>query len=58
VGSHEVHFRGIPEENLASERLISVDESFMDRLKAVKKLNPEPSLPKIARQFLGDLVEV
>jgi hypothetical protein len=58
VSRNDVHFRGIPEENLASERLISVDESFMDRLKAVKKLNPEPSLPKIARQFLGDLVEV
>jgi glycosyltransferase involved in cell wall biosynthesis len=55
VSRNDIHFRGIPED-LASERLISVDESFIDRVKAVKRLNPEPSLPNIARQFLDDLV--
>jgi glycosyltransferase involved in cell wall biosynthesis len=55
VSRNDIHFRGIPED-LASERLISVDKSFIDRVKAVKRLNPEPSLPKIARQFLDDLV--
>jgi len=55
VSRNEVHFRGIPEEDPAPERLISIDESFVDRVKTVKKLNPEPSLPKIARQFLNDL---
>jgi hypothetical protein len=57
VNRNDVHFRGILEENLASERLISVDESFIDRLRTVKRLNPEPSLPRIASQFLDDLAE-
>ena len=57
VSRNDVHFRGIPEENLVSERLISVNEGFMDRVKAVKRLNPEPSLPRIAKQFLDDLAE-
>jgi glycosyltransferase involved in cell wall biosynthesis len=57
VSRNDVHFRGIPEENPAPERLISVDESFIDRVKTVKRLNPEPSLPKIARQFVDDLAE-
>ena len=56
VSRNDVHFRGIPEENPAPERLISVDESFIDRVKTVKRLNPEPSLSKIAKQFLNDLV--
>ena len=56
VSRNDIHFRGIAEENLASERLIRVDESFIDRVKTVKRLNPEPSLPKIVRQFLNDLV--
>lgn len=55
VSRNDVHFPGISEENIASGRLINVDDSFVDRLKAVKRLNPNPSLPKIARQFLGDL---
>jgi glycosyltransferase involved in cell wall biosynthesis len=56
VTRDDIHFDGIPEDNLASERLISVDDSFVDRVRAVKRFNPEPSLPKIAKQFLGDLV--
>ena len=56
VSRNDIHFRGVAEENLASERLISVDESFVDRVKTVKRLNPEPSLSKIAKQFLNDLV--
>jgi len=56
VSRNDVHFRGIAEENPAPERLISVDEKLIDRVKTVKRLNPEPSLPKIARQFLSDLV--
>jgi glycosyltransferase involved in cell wall biosynthesis len=55
VSRNEVHFRGIPEEDPAPERLIGIDESFVDRVKTVKKLNPEPSLRKITRQFLNDL---
>ena len=56
VSRNDIHFRGIAEKNLASERLIIVDESFIDRVKTVKRLNPEPSLPRIAKQFLRDLV--
>jgi glycosyltransferase involved in cell wall biosynthesis len=56
VSRNDIHFRGIPEENPAPERLISVDESFVDRVKAVRRLSPGPSLPKIAKQFLNDLV--
>jgi len=56
VGRNDVHFPGIAEENLASERLISVDEYFVDRVKAVKRLDPDPSLPRIAKQFLSDVV--
>jgi glycosyltransferase involved in cell wall biosynthesis len=57
VTRNDIHFRGIPEENPAPERLISVDQSFMDQIKAVKRLSPEPSLPRIAKQFLDDLAE-
>jgi hypothetical protein len=57
VSRNDVHFRRIAAENRASERLISVNESFLDRVNTVKRLNPEPSLPKIARQFLDDLAE-
>jgi glycosyltransferase involved in cell wall biosynthesis len=55
VSRNDVHFQGIADEELGSERLISVDESFVDRARTAKRLNPEPSLPKIARQFLDDL---
>jgi hypothetical protein len=40
VSRDDVHFRGIAEEDLPSERLISVDVSFVDRIKAVKRLSP------------------
>jgi glycosyltransferase involved in cell wall biosynthesis len=56
VSRNDVHFPGIAEKDLASERVISVDESFLDRVKAVKRLSPEPSLPRIAKQFLDDLI--
>ena len=56
VSRNDVHFLGIPEEDLASERLVSVDESFLERVRAIKRLDPEPSLPRIAKQFLDDLV--
>jgi glycosyltransferase involved in cell wall biosynthesis len=55
VSRNDIHFRGVPEETLASERLIRVDENFIDRVKTVKRLDPDPSLPKIARQFLDDV---
>jgi glycosyltransferase involved in cell wall biosynthesis len=56
VSRNEIHFPGVPEENPAPERLISIDENFLKRVQTVRIQNPEPSLPKIARQFLHDLV--
>jgi glycosyltransferase involved in cell wall biosynthesis len=55
VSRNDVHFQGIAEENPASERLIRIDENFLDRVKAIKRLDPDPSLPRIAKQFLSDL---
>jgi glycosyltransferase involved in cell wall biosynthesis len=57
VTRNDVHFAGIPEDNPGSERLITVDGNFIDRMKTAKKLYPEPSLPKVATQFLRDLVQ-
>jgi glycosyltransferase involved in cell wall biosynthesis len=54
VSRNDVHFRGIAEDP-PSERLIRIDESFVDRVKAVKRLDADPSLPRIAKQFLSDL---
>jgi glycosyltransferase involved in cell wall biosynthesis len=55
VTRNDIHFAGISEDNPGSERLITVDADFIDRMKAAKRLNPEASLPKVATQFLGDL---
>jgi glycosyltransferase involved in cell wall biosynthesis len=57
VSRNDVHFPGIPEENPTPERLISIDENFLERVKAVKRLDPNSSLPRVANQFLHDLAE-
>ena len=57
VSRNDVHFRGIAEENMASERLISIDENFAERVRSAKRLDPDPNLPRVAKQFLDDLAE-
>ena len=55
VNRNDVHFAGISEANLASELLIPMDESFLERLTSVKRQPPKPRLPEIAAQFLNDI---
>jgi len=48
VSRKDVHFPGIPDENLASKLLISAYKNFMNRVRAVRRLDPNPNLPEIA----------
>jgi glycosyltransferase involved in cell wall biosynthesis len=55
VTRNEVHFRGISDTTHSPERLIPVDNNFLERIAVAKKLPPKPRLPDIAKQFLRDL---
>ena len=55
VSRNDVHFRGIREEADCSDRLIPVDDRFISRIAAAKRLAPKPRRPEIAAKFLNDV---
>jgi glycosyltransferase involved in cell wall biosynthesis len=60
VTRDDIHFRGISTEQiyeteLDHDRLIPVDDRFLERIATAKRRNPESRLPKIAKQFLDDI---
>jgi len=57
VTRNDVHFRGIAEVAEGSESLIPVDERFLDRVTAARKLPPKPRLREVAQTFLSDVAD-
>jgi len=55
VNRNDVNFRGINQTGPISERLIPMDEMFLERLTAVKRQPPKPRLREVAAQFLNDI---
>jgi hypothetical protein len=55
VNRNDVHFRNKVGPDPISERLIPVDENFLNRLAGVKRQHPHSRLPGIAAQFLSDI---
>jgi hypothetical protein len=55
VNRNDVNFRGINQTGPISERLIPMDEMFLERLTAVERQPPKPRLREVAAQFLNDI---
>jgi hypothetical protein len=55
VTRNDVHFSGIPEVDLSSERLIPLDEHFLERVRSLRRGDPRGRLTEVTAQFLGDI---
>jgi glycosyltransferase involved in cell wall biosynthesis len=55
VTRDDIHFRDLKDTGPISERLIPVDEAFLERLTAAQRHPPKPRLPEVAAQFLRDI---